>query len=174
MSTSVYFLVANTILILGSLVGCTIWAQSNDIYTLGSAYGFYWFVSILSFVLNIMGYLYHFNITKTMVNDSVGENKKYIMFILSTIFVIFWLFASATVADYTHNCVYIKNTVYQYDNLYSYINYGNINCNGEIITTTFGFANFFLWLTIFIFSIKVLFFTYQINDTTIIPTTTQV
>jgi hypothetical protein len=44
-------LIANLLFSIGGIVGNSLWAASNSIYTLSSAYEFYWFVTVSSFLI---------------------------------------------------------------------------------------------------------------------------
>ena len=136
-------LIANILLTIGAIVGISVFAsQKGDIYILSDTYGFYWFLSIFSFLIGIFGYAYHqINYVKDQFPKS--EYSIYGMAFISLLFTVFWLSASASMASILRNCLYIKNLIYPnyYDLDYSY----NYTCNGEIITTTFGFSLFILW-----------------------------
>jgi hypothetical protein len=155
------FLIVNFILTIGAITGCAVWAWTDDLYTLGSGYNFYWFVSVLSLIVSVSGMLYHFNYTRVQVNSVLPvDYRKYVMPILTVVMILFWLITSSVVADYTRGCLYIKNTIGDIYNYYESTIYEsnihefniheskNYKCYGEIITTTFGFANFLLWVCI--------------------------
>ena len=180
-------LLANIILSIGSIVGIAIFAsQPNDMYISSDAYGFYWFVSTFSLLSGIFGYAYHkVNYVKQQFPKS--EYGIHGMALISLLFTVFWLAASASMTSVLRNCLQIKNLMHprylndgesissarylndgesissaRYLNdgesissarylLYSY----NYTCNGQIITTTFGFSLFILWCIVsYIVAIK--------------------
>jgi len=137
-------LVANVVFSLCGIIGSIIWALEDDIYTLTSIYGFYWFVAIFSLLSGLFGYVVH----GTSLLDSFISNEYgiYIMSFYSFMMTLFWLCASASVARVCKDCLFIKN---KYSSLVDYY-YSKLNftCNGEIVTMTFGFVLFILWCVI--------------------------
>jgi hypothetical protein len=139
-------LIANVVFSLCSLVGSIIWAVEDDIYTLTAIYGFYWFVSIFSLLSGLFGYVVHkTSLLKNikLVPFNSNEYGIYIMSFYSFLMTLFWLCASVSVARVCRDCLYIKN---KYSSIVDYY-YSKLsfNCNGEIITMTFGFVLFILW-----------------------------
>lgn len=136
-------LLFNTVLSVGAIAGSAVWAAQNDIFTLSSAYNFYWFVSVLSFLLCAFGYVLHM---KTPLN-TLSFNYSSIVLGIVALVVLFWLSAAASVASVSRDCIYIKN---RFGSRFYYfqdtqINNDSLSCTGEIITTTFGFASFVVW-----------------------------
>lgn len=148
-------LLTNTVFSFGGIIGAGVWQYYNDIYTLTNAYEFFWFVTITSFIIGITGYLFYRDLHHSKDNLLFSLLVSFI----SLLYTIFWLSCSATIARYLRECVYIKdklNSIYFDDNY-------NYTCNGEIITTIFGFANFFVWAAICYFLFLSL---YNIHDIT--------
>lgn len=149
-------LVINVILNLGSLLGIVVWAIQDDIYTLTSIYGFYWFVSMFSLLSGLLGIIFH-----TMSNNNLSikilMNKYgiYIMTFYATIMSVFWFASSISVTQLTRDCLYIKN---KYSSLVDYYySKTEFTCNGEIISMSFGFGLLILWVVILIFISKNLY-----------------
>ena len=149
-------LVINVILNLGSLLGIVVWAIQDDIYTLTSIYGFYWFVSMFSLLSGLLGIIFH-----TMSNNDLSikilMNKYgiYIMTFYATIMSVFWFASSISVTQLTRDCLYIKN---KYSSLVDYYySKTEFTCNGEIISMSFGFGLLILWVVILIFISKNLY-----------------
>ena len=139
-------LIANIILSIGAIIGISVFAsQTGDIYILSDTYGFYWFLSTVSFIFGIWGYVYH-KIDYVKDQFPKSEYSIYGMTFISLLFTVFLLAVSASMSSILRNCLYIKNLIYpNYDDLvYSY----NYTCRGEIITTSFGFSLFVLWFII--------------------------
>jgi hypothetical protein len=139
-------LVANCVFSLCGVIGSIIWAVEDDIYTLTSIYGFYWFVSVSSLVSGLFGYFVHKTSLFRNINTNLFNAKEYgiyAMFFYSFIMTLFWICASASVARVTRDCLYIKN---KYSSIVDYY-YSKLTftCNGEIVTMTFGFASFIVW-----------------------------
>jgi len=146
---------ASIILSICSIAGVSVWADSNDVFTLTNSYVFYWFVSITSFLFSLSAYflMYEKNmINYTKQNIKLSNLHMYTVSIFGTIYIIFWLGASASVASDLRYCLSIKNNFknayYYFNILYNY----NYNCNGEIVSTVFGFFNFILWCVIVYYS----------------------
>ena len=122
------FFIASIILSIGSIAGVSVWADSNDISTLSNSYVFYWFVAITSFLFSLVSYFYH---TIKSIIIYIRKNIKltnlhiYTVSIFGSIYILFWLAASVSVASDLRYCLIVKN-----------------NCNGQMISTVFGFANF--------------------------------
>jgi hypothetical protein len=156
-------LALNLLFSLGGIVGNSLWAASNNIFTLSSAYEFYWFVTVSSFLIGVGGGLYHKGVVK--FSDATKENLFYGFTVISVLYPIFWLAASSAVGSNLKDCLYIKNTLSGFDDDFSFWGYRfNITCDGEIVSTSFGFANFIVWVyTLFLFYpyIKRRFFTVQ-------------
>lgn len=133
---------------LGSIIGISIWANSNDVFTLSSSYSFYWFVALTSFLVSLQLYCSHtvqFMINYTRSNMPLLTLHSYVIPVFGGIYTIFWLGAAAGVASDLKSCLYIKRNYIptrfnRFDDDY--------NCNGEIVSTVFGFANFVVWCTI--------------------------
>ena len=53
------FFIASIILSIGSIAGVSVWADSNDIFTLSDSYSFYWFVAITSLLFSLASYFTH-------------------------------------------------------------------------------------------------------------------
>ena len=149
-------LLTNIILSIGAIAGISVFAsQVGDIYILTDTYGFYWFLSTFSLLTGIFGYAYHkVNYVKQQFPKS--EYGIYGMSVVSLLFTVFWLAASASMTSVLRNCLQVKNLLYpeyliddkpigsaRYFN-YSY----NYTCNGQIITTTFGYSLFILWCVV--------------------------
>lgn len=136
--------IATIISSIGSIAGISIWADSNDIFTLSDSYRFYWFVAIASLLFSLALYFYH---SIKMIIDYTKQNVKlsnlhmYVVIFFGGINIIFWLGASAGVASNLRYCLVSRSNFN-----YSY------NCNGQIISTFFGFLNFILWCVIFYYS----------------------
>jgi hypothetical protein len=154
-------LIANIFFSVCSVIGSIIWAVQDDIYTLTSIYGFYWFVSVFSFISSLLGYLFH---TSSFMRNEDGFftntiQKKgygiYFMFFYSFTMTLFWLCASASVTRVTRDCLYIKN---KYSSIVDYYySSSEFTCNGEIITMTFGFVLFIVWSIVLLFVGKKLY-----------------
>jgi hypothetical protein len=125
----------------GGIAGASVLASQNEFYSLSSAYGFYWFVTVLSFVVGVSGGVYHL---VPSVKETVGENQYgvYIMSFTSFTMLVFWLSAASSVANLLQGCLYIKN---RFDSVLIEIDNKAFSCDGEIIMTTFGFADFIVW-----------------------------
>ena len=130
-----------------SIAGISVWAASNDIYTLTGSYNFYWVLSIFTFLLSLFSILYYkFPQTwKYLTSQSevgLSEHQSlYSMFGFSFLLSILWLVASASVADTLRVCHHFKK--HWQSDLLDY----NYKCNGEIVSTTFGFMLFGTWST---------------------------
>jgi hypothetical protein len=148
-------LLANIILSIGAIVGISVFAsQTGDIFISSDTYGFYWFVSTFSLLTGIVGYCYH-KIDYVKQQFPKSEYIIYGMGLISLLFTVFWLAASASMTSVLRNCLQIKNLKYpEYIDddqtgsvIYFYYDY-NYTCNGEIITTTFGYSLFILWCVV--------------------------
>lgn len=153
---------------LGSIIGVSIWANSNNVLTLSSSYSFYWFVAITSFLVSLQLYCSHtiqFMINYTKQNIELLTLHSYVIPVFAGIYTIFWLGAAAGVASDLRYCLYIKRNIglgrFYYD---------EFNCNGEIVSTIFGFANFIVWCTIIYYGGSHWYNKYQ-TTTTSIPQT---
>ena len=137
------FFIASIILSIGSIAGVSVWADSNDIFTLSDSYSFYWFVAITSLLFSLASYFTHTIkslILYTRQGTKLSNLHMYAVSIFGSIYIIFWLSASASVASNLRYCLVIKN------------NFRYYNCNGQIISTVFGFSNFILWCVICYYS----------------------
>lgn len=144
-------LTANVLFSIGGIVGNSLWAASNNVFTLSSAYEFYWFVTVTSFLIGVGGMVYHSG--KVEIVESVRKNLVYVFIVVSVLYPIFWLAASASVASHLRDCLYIKRKIGDvlYDDDYYFYGYKfNLECDGEIISTSFGFANFIVWVMVFV------------------------
>lgn len=144
-------LISNIILNLGALVGIIVATVQNNIFIVESGYSFYWFVTVVSILISVSGYLFHSyeNVRNKFPNLQYG-----IYFMCGVAFVqsIFWLSAAASMASYTKHCVYLKNYVLDYQSRYDVeynSNFYNVKCDGEIISTIFGFGEFVIWCIVF-------------------------
>jgi len=138
-------LTANVLFSIGGIVGNSLWAASNSIYTLSSAYEFYWFVTVSSFLIGVGGSVYHSGVVK--YSENVKQYLSYAFVVVSVLYPIFWLAASASVASHLRDCLYIKNRLREYDDDFYFWGYRfNVKCDGEIVSTSFGFANFIVWV----------------------------
>jgi hypothetical protein len=138
--------ISSIILSIGSIAGVSVWADSNDVFTLSDSYVFYWFVAITSLLFSLSSYLVH--TIKSLINYTRQSTKlsnlhMYVVTIFGSIYTIFWLGASAGVGSNLRYCLVLNN--------FRYFNY-SYKCNGEIISTFFGFSNFILWCVIFYYS----------------------
>jgi small-conductance mechanosensitive channel len=152
-------LLFNTVLSVGAIAGSAVWAAQNDIFTLSSAYNFYWFVSVVSFLLCVSGYVLHMKTPLT----TLSFNYSSIVLGIVALVVLFWLSAAASVASVSRDCIYIKN---RFGSRFYYfqdtqINNDSLSCTGEIITTTFGFASFVVWSIVSYFVGKHVYSSYQ-------------
>ena len=73
--------------------------------------------------------------------------------VASYILTIFWLAASSSMASVLRNCLTIKkletNFDYEFNSEFNYNFYlQKYTCNGEIITVSFGFSLFVLWVLV--------------------------
>jgi hypothetical protein len=156
-------LIANLLFSIGGIVGNSLWAASNSIYTLSSAYEFYWFVTVSSFLIGVGGSVYYSGVVK--YSENVKQYLSYAFVVVSVLYPIFWLAASASVASHLRDCLYIKNKLREYDDDFYFWGYRfNVQCDGEIVSTSFGFANFIVWVyVLFLFYpyIKRKFFSVQ-------------
>lgn len=131
---------------IGSIAGISVWADSNDIFTLSDSYVFYWFVAITSLLFSLALYSYHsikMMIDYTKQNVKLSNLHMYVVTFLGGIYTIFWLGASSGVASNLRYCLVIRNN-FRYNNVFNYF----YNCSGQIISTFFGFLNFILWCVI--------------------------
>jgi hypothetical protein len=132
MTSKEILLLGNLVFSIGGIVGNSIWAASDNIYTLTSAYEFYWFVTVSSLLIGITGGVYHLDILKFSDNDR--KILFYVFAVISVLYPIFWLAAAASVASHLRDCLNVKQR------------FGlNLTCDGAIISTSFGFANFVVW-----------------------------
>jgi hypothetical protein len=144
-------LTANVLFSLGGIIGNSLWAASNNVFTLSSAYEFYWFVTVTSFLIGVGGMVYHSG--KVQIVESVRKNLVYVFIVISVMYPIFWLAASASVASHLRDCLYIKKrlgNILDDDDYYFYGYRFNLKCDGEIISTSFGFANFIVWVLVLV------------------------
>ena len=162
-------LLANIILSIGAIAGISVFAsQIGDVFILSDTYGFYWFISTFSLLAGIIGYAYHkVNYVKQQFPQS--EYGIYVMGVISLLFTVFWLAASASMTSVLRNCIQIKNVWYpeylndgdddsvsleryfnddDYVSSTRYLVSNNYTCNGQIITTTFGYSLFILWCVV--------------------------
>lgn len=154
-------LICNFIFSVGAIIGAALWAVYPSgmyiDYTFSSTYGFYWFISIFSFVFGVVGFVYHNKIVSTEKCPAAKVNTvckitPMLMFktFMTMCIVIFWLASSGSVASILRECIVAKEQI-------DFWGYGNIidtNCHGPIVSTTFGFAEFITWSVIFYFVIK--------------------
>jgi hypothetical protein len=98
-------------------------------------------------------------------SENVKQYLSYAFVVVSVLYPIFWLAASASVASHLRDCLYIKNKLREYDDDFYFWGYRfNVQCDGEIVSTSFGFANFIVWVyVLFLFYpyIKRKFFSVQ-------------
>jgi hypothetical protein len=136
MTSKEILLLGNLVFSIGGIVGNSIWAASDNIYTLTSAYEFYWFVTVSSLLIGITGGVYHLGILKCSDNDR--KMLFYVFAVISVLYPIFWLAAAASVASHLRDCLYVKQRFGLGFRL-------NLTCDGAIVSTSFGFANFIVW-----------------------------
>lgn len=165
MKSKDFILCLHTLFSLSSLVGISIWASSDDVYTLTSSYNFYWFLCILTLLVSGLSVVYYKfpnsweYVTSNMDVGLTQDQKMYFMSGLSFILTIMWLAAAASVADVTKECLHFKKywqsafpdedyPFYdRFSNGYYDLTY-NYKCHGEIVSTTFGFLLFSVWLAV--------------------------
>lgn len=120
-----------------ALIGAIVMAAQNDFYTASGSYGYYWFLTILSLAVSIAGYHYH-------VRSTVKINHQYTIYITFGVYAFFtisWFGVSASLASISRECLYYKNELTGY---YSYTGQ-RFSCDGEVISSIFGFLSFFVW-----------------------------
>ncbi|NDD83671.1 hypothetical protein EBZ38_05225 [bacterium] len=74
------FSIANLILCLGALGAVGVWQSSNDIFTLSSTYGFYWFMCIVSAIYGIVGIIASFVTPVKKVLSEIDETLLNVIF----------------------------------------------------------------------------------------------
>lgn len=136
-----YFSVANLVLCVGALGGVGVWQSSNDIFTLSSSYGFYWFMSIATVIFGIIGCLVSFvEVIKNVFSNDIDEMALSMSLVgLSFVGSICWFATFVSIAVLCGDCVRFKDNRKQW-----YLDY---NCDGEIVSTTFSGALFLLWVS---------------------------
>jgi flagellar biosynthesis GTPase FlhF len=167
MSAIFLLAVTNIVFNIGALVGISVWASSNDIYTSTDSYGFYWFVTIVSNVIGVLGYIYH--VTPYLKEYVTSENKTYVgyfMLVLTVLNSVFWLSAASSTSVVLKNCLVLKRTFDRYT-LFSFFDDSNLTCNGQIVSVVFGFLELLLWCTILIVFIKKIVINYNNESTDI-------
>lgn len=149
-----FVIMANIFFNFGSLIGLIIWASQDDIYTLTSIYEFYWFVSIFSLLTGFFGFFLYLR-PDFIKNTKFEDYKIYIITFYSVLMSVFWLAAAVSISKLCRDCFYIKK---KYSSIVDYYYSKNkFTCDGEIISTTFGFCLLILWLIIFLFVSKELY-----------------
>jgi len=145
--------VLNFVFSVGGIIGASLWLYYDDYFTLGGGYGFYWFTAVCSLLVGVVGFVYHMvpNARNNMPISKLSENVRiYLMFALATMMWVFWLSSSASVASYLKDCVYIKDQYRRFDYDFGFVlDSKRYTCIGEAVTTSFGFADFFVWSVIF-------------------------
>lgn len=148
-------LYSSVVFSIGSIIGAGIFAAQDTIFTISSLYGFYWFVAVLSFGVSVCGVLYHdFPEKLPAAVETFGSSDGYGLYVISGVsfvMTVFWLAAAAGVASLLNGCLYIKSNLYTYDGQM------NMSCDGEIITTTFGFVEVLVWCVVCYFLFKRLY-----------------
>ena len=147
MSSVIYrvcvFSVTSLILGIGALAGAAVWQSSNDIFTLNSSYGFYWFMCLLTIILGVIGCIATVvPFVKNTLRKCDVDNVALGISLVGVSFVgsVCWLATFASIAKLCSDCVYIKDKYLQYYTLV----HGH-NCNGQIVSTTFSGLLFLLW-----------------------------
>jgi len=128
----------NILFSLGNIIGLSIISSQRAFFlVLLGTYNFNWFVSVFSFIIGVGGILYH---GMPSIKEKMSFNKYGIYFMsgLNFFMSIFWLGAAASMGTALSDCLYIKENFDRFDNT-------SLNCNGEIISTPFGFANVLVW-----------------------------
>lgn len=135
------------------VVGASIWTASDDVYTLTGSYTFYWFLTILTLFVSVLGLLYYKfpnvweHITYQMELDLTANQKCYSIFCISIVFNMLWLVSAACVVDVLNQCQYFKKywELTLPDRLSNSTDNYNYKCDGEIVSTTFAFSMFATW-----------------------------
>lgn len=126
---SKYF-IASGIASIGSIVGISIWTNSNNIFTFSSIYEFYWFVSISSFILSILGYSFHtFNsFIQVVANVNLIHLHIISLTLFGLLYTLFWFSSGVALSQVVRHCSFI-NQVFNFAT--------DFTCDGEIISMTF-------------------------------------
>lgn len=146
--------ITNIVFNIGALVGISLWTSTNDIYTSTDSYEFYWFVTIISNIIGILGYFYHATpYIKKHIKPGNSNYVGYLMFIISIFNFVFWLSAASSTTVVLRNCIELKQKIsnFRFFTIFEEpLSELNIVCNGEIISVVFGYLQFLLWSAILI------------------------
>lgn len=129
--------VINLLLSLGGLAGIIVWTVQPDRYRNldNDGYGLYWFTCIAS---TIWGILSFFNHLVPSIFPQFSDSNNLLVWV-SVFFIAIWVASLSKVATYLNFCISDLNASTD----------DNFQCNGEIITTTFGSAVVIVWLLTF-------------------------
>lgn len=123
----------------GGIIGAILFGVEDTIFTLSSAYGFYWFVTLMSLSVSLGGVVFH-NMQSALPQKLLNVCNLYMISSVSFVMLVLWLSAAATVGNILSVCMYMKNELHV-----------DVKCNGLIVATTFGFAEFLVWSVVSFF-----------------------
>jgi hypothetical protein len=163
MSVVFYLAITNVVFNIGALIGVSLWASTNDVYTLSNSYEFYWFVTIFSNIIGLVGYLYH--LTPYIKKHIKSETQKYVGYVMLAISVlnfVFWLSAASSVTVVLRSCIDSKQ-IFKKFRFFTLLDDSTqeLTCNGQIISVVFGFLEFLLWTAILIAMIQKIMLKYN-------------
>lgn len=134
-------LYSSVIFSVGGIIGAIVFGVQDSIFTLSSVYGFYWFVAIMSLLISVGGVLYHeFPGVLPAKVVSWRDTNTYGVYIISAVSIlmsVFWLSAAAAMGNIMSVCLYLQNSLEV-----------SVTCKGEIVATTFGFAEFVVFAVV--------------------------
>lgn len=155
-----------------SIIGSSLWASSNDLFTLVGIYDFHWFVSVTSFAFSVLGYVCHtFSFVYEMIqNTNLIHLHLFTVSAIGGVYTLFWFVCSINLSVILKQCIDVKRT-YQVlldDNNHFLVDKYNYQCNGEIVSMTFSYVNFLIWLIIFYKSL-IIWMTRYYSDNAVFP-----
>ena len=148
---------SNTIANFAGIIGVSVWASSNsNWWGVSSAYGFYWFAVITSFLISGFGLSFY---GCTWVHSRVDVLPKFTnIFWVATqaLYTIFMLSAGASVAQESSGCTAWDTQYYNFSKL----------CDGMIVSAVFGFVSFALWASLTVLTSMDIYRDYKNGQTT--------
>ena len=166
------YFIGSSLTAISSIIGASIWAASNDIFTLVGIYDFHWFVSVTSFIFSIIAYSIH---TFSFIFDAVQQPNLIHIHIVSIlliggIYTLFWFISAVNLSIVLRECLDIKKTYQNFlnDDLHLITESYNYSCNGEIVSVIFSYVNYIVWSFILIKSSKIWYDRYVFDNITAI------
>jgi hypothetical protein len=137
---------SNVLANFAGIIGVGVWASAGGgWWGLSSAYGFYWFSVITSFLLGSFGLSFYGCKWVRDKTEFFPEFTNVWWVVVEAVYAIFMLSAGASVAQEASGCTALKNAYYNAGVPAKY-------CDGMIVAAVFGFVSFALWTTLAVFT----------------------